>query len=78
MPKWKAAVYEEVRALEKNGTWILLDLPTGKNPIDCKWIFTVKHRTDGNLERFKARLVAKGSFNHMGLIIRKLLLRLLN
>ena len=33
MPKWKAVVYEEVRALEKNGTWILSDLPHGKNPI---------------------------------------------
>ncbi|RVW63312.1 Retrovirus-related Pol polyprotein from transposon TNT 1-94 [Vitis vinifera] len=43
-PKWKAAVDEEVRALEKNGTWEITDLPRGKKPVGCKWIFTVKYR----------------------------------
>ena len=26
----------------------------------CKWVFTIKHKSDGTMERFKARLVAKG------------------
>ena len=26
----------------------------------CKWVFIVKHKSDGTMERFKARLVAKG------------------
>ncbi|RVW45092.1 Retrovirus-related Pol polyprotein from transposon TNT 1-94 [Vitis vinifera] len=45
-PKWKAAVDEEVRALEKNGTWEITDLPRGKKPVGCKWIFTVKYKAD--------------------------------
>ena len=58
-PTWKAAVDEEVRALAKNGTWEITDLPRGKKPVGCKWIFTVKYKTDSNVDRYKARLVAK-------------------
>ncbi|KAI9162582.1 hypothetical protein LWI28_028704 [Acer negundo] len=65
--EWRAAVWEEVRALEKNGTWEMSELPKGKNPVGCKWIFTVKHKADGSVERFKARLVAKGFTQSYGI-----------
>jgi hypothetical protein len=32
----------------------------GKNMIDCKWVYKVKRKVDGSLDRYKARLVAKG------------------
>ena len=35
-PKWKEAMLEEMRALEKNRTWELVDLPQGKQPVGCK------------------------------------------
>ncbi|RVW70809.1 Retrovirus-related Pol polyprotein from transposon TNT 1-94 [Vitis vinifera] len=66
-PKWKAAVDEEVRALEKNGTWEITDLPRGKKPVGCKWIFTVKYKANGNVDRYKARLVAKGFTQSYGI-----------
>jgi hypothetical protein len=59
-PKWKEAMLEEMRALEKNKTWELVDLPQGKQPIWCKWVFTIKHTPEGKVERYKACLVAKG------------------
>ena len=51
---------DEITALEKNGTWVITDLPKGKHVIGCKWIFTVKYNADGSLNKFKARLVVKG------------------
>ncbi|CAH9073771.1 unnamed protein product [Cuscuta epithymum] len=51
---------EEMNALDLNGTWDLVDLPTGKKSIGCKWVFAVKVNSDGSVARLKARLVAKG------------------
>jgi hypothetical protein len=59
-PRWKAAMVEEMEALQKNSTWKLVELPKDKKTVGCKWVFTVKHKADGSIERFKARLVAKG------------------
>ena len=57
----------EIQALEANHTWVLTDLPVGNVPIRCKWVYKIKHRTDGSIERFKARLVAKGYTQQEGL-----------
>lgn len=38
----------------------MIELPHGKRSVGCKWLFTIKHKTDGSIERFKAWLVAKG------------------
>ena len=35
-PEWKSAVYEEIHALETNGTWEISELPTGKRLVGCK------------------------------------------
>jgi len=50
---------EEMKYLQRNTTWEV-DLPTGKKLVGCQWIFSVKYKVDGDIERFKARLVAKG------------------
>ncbi|WKA05326.1 hypothetical protein VitviT2T_023300 [Vitis vinifera] len=59
-PRWKAAMNEEMKSLQKNETWELVECPPGKKPVGCPWIYTVKYKADGSIERFKARLVAKG------------------
>ena len=38
----------------------MCSLPPGKVPIGCKWIYKVKLKADGSMERYKACLVAKG------------------
>lgn len=59
-PKWREAMNEEMKALQKNSTWEVVDLPEGKIPVGCRWVFTIKYKADGTIERCKARLVAKG------------------
>ena len=59
-PSWKLAVIEDMNALEKNGSWKLVNLHKDKKTVGCKWVFTVKSKADGSVERYKTRLVAKG------------------
>ncbi|KAH9684421.1 reverse transcriptase Ty1/copia-type domain-containing protein [Citrus sinensis] len=47
-------------ALIKNNTWKLVPRPKDKRTVGCKWVFTVKFKVDGSVDRYKARLVAKG------------------
>ena len=49
-----------MQALEKNGTWEVCQLPAGRRAIKNKWVFRLKRKADGSLDKFKARLVAKG------------------
>ena len=59
-PLWFYAMNKEIQALSNNKTWEMVQLPPGKKAIGSKWVFKVKLKSNGTLERFKARLVAKG------------------
>lgn len=58
--QWENAIKEEINSLLTNNTWTLVPMPSNKNIVDCKWIFSVKHDEFGKPKRYKARLVARG------------------
>lgn len=52
-PLWIEAMNKELVALSANNTWKLTDLPKGKKAIGSKWVYKVKLKADGTLERCK-------------------------
>lgn len=58
---WKKAMGSELESHEVNHTWDITTLPPGKSAIRSKWVYKVKFRSDGTVERYKARLVALGN-----------------
>jgi hypothetical protein len=66
-PKWIEAMNHEYNALLRNKTWHLVSPPQGKNIIDSKWVYKIKRKADGTVDRYKARLVAKGYKQRYGI-----------
>jgi hypothetical protein len=65
--KWKEAMNDEMKALERNSTWDLVELPKDTKTVGCKWVYKLKKGVDDKVERYKARLVAKGSSHKEGI-----------
>ncbi|XP_066310990.1 uncharacterized protein [Miscanthus floridulus] len=51
---------EEMKAIEENEIWQLIDPPLGCHPINLKWVYKVKRDKLSAIVKHKARLVIRG------------------
>jgi len=58
---------EEMDSLAKNNTLDLVELPEGRSVVVCEWVFKLKWKVDGSIEKYKARLVEKGYSQVVGI-----------
>ena len=66
-PEWLKVADSEYQAQLQNETWRLVELPSNRTAIGCRWVFKAKYGPDGNVEKYKARLVAKGFAQQHGI-----------
>lgn len=57
---WNKAIEDEMDALNRNKTWDVVNRLKYYNIIGSNWVFKIKYKVDGSINRYKARLVAKG------------------
>ncbi|KAF0926734.1 hypothetical protein E2562_027164 [Oryza meyeriana var. granulata] len=53
-PCWRAAMAEELRSIEDNGTWEPVDLSAGHRAIGLKWVYKAKRDENGHIIKHKA------------------------
>lgn len=66
-PVWFQAMKQEYSASQKNQTWSLVPKSPHMNVIGSKWVFKIKNKADGTIDRYKARLMAKGFIHTPGI-----------
>ncbi|CAL1400615.1 unnamed protein product [Linum trigynum] len=67
-PDWDNSMTEEIYALHANHTWDMVPRPPLSVPvIGSRWVYTIKVRPDGSIERFKSRVVAQGFCQEYGI-----------
>jgi hypothetical protein len=50
---WRNAMNLEFDALLRNDTWTLVPPTSDMNIVGCKWVFRLKHKADGSIDRHR-------------------------
>lgn len=58
-PHCLCAMDDEIHVFERVNTWTLVPLPSGRHTIESKWVYHIKYKPDGIVDRYKVHLVAK-------------------
>ncbi|CAI7798545.1 unnamed protein product [Closterium sp. NIES-54] len=63
--EWKKTMESELKSIEENGTWELVELPKGRKAITSKWLFKIKSDADVKIECYKVEVDNKELFAHV-------------
>ncbi|WJZ95707.1 hypothetical protein VitviT2T_014453 [Vitis vinifera] len=63
---WRRAMQEEMKMINNNETWQLVERPKNHKMIRVKWVFKTKLNLDGSICKYKARLVVRGYAQQYG------------
>ncbi|KAG7541464.1 Reverse transcriptase RNA-dependent DNA polymerase [Arabidopsis thaliana x Arabidopsis arenosa] len=66
-PRWRGSMGDEINSQVQNNTWNLVPPNPSYNLVGCRWVFRIKRKADGSVDRFKSRLVAKGFHQRPGI-----------
>ena len=58
---------EEYQSIMKNDVCEIVPKPEGKSVVSSKWIYKIKHTTDGSIEKYKGKFVASGFSQKKGI-----------
>jgi hypothetical protein len=58
--EWADAMKEEYQSIIKNVVWEIVPRPKSKDVVSSKWLFKIKHATNGSIEKYKGRFIARG------------------
>jgi len=72
---WKDSMNEEYEYIMKNDVCDMVPIPKDKSMVTSKWIYKIKHGTDGSAEKFKARFISHGFSNKEGVDYDKIFAR---
>ena len=56
-------MHKEYESIMKNDVWDVVPRPKDKSIVTLKWLYKIKHRSDGSAEKYQVRFVARGFFH---------------
>ncbi|THG28112.1 hypothetical protein E6C64_18805, partial [Naasia lichenicola] len=49
---WLDAMQSEMDSMYENNVWDLVDLPAKVRPLQCKWLYKIKHAVEGQQDTY--------------------------
>ena len=57
---WRDGMMDEYHSIMKNDVWEIVPRHERKSMVTSRWLYKLKHATDGSVEKYKARFVEQG------------------